>query len=177
MSTLASSYTGLSEMDKPSDFVPRGRMKVIESGDATVPESAGLRYILQFCDNQGQGEDDFSRKLASRWPGVETSYRNWYRNSFGKWEGGEIKTVQVQSDTVVVHMVAMLLRKGGKKPKLDKDALRKCLDAVGKEASYNNGTVHLSKTGTSKDWKVIEDLLTEQLLRRGLNVTVYDASK
>lgn len=160
-------------MDKPSDFIPRGRLKTIAPGDATVPESAGLRYILQLCSDNGENDDDFSRKLALRWPSVTDSYKTWYRNSFGKWEGGEIKTIQVQSDTVVVHMIAYKRsRSGAKKPKLDKEALRKCLDAVGKEASDNNGTVHLPKTD-SRSWKGIEDLLTEQLLRRGLNVTVY----
>ena len=161
-------------MDKPSDFVPQGRFKTIK-GEATVPESAGLRYVLQICDNQGVSNDDASRQLYARWPGVETSYRTWYRNSFGKWEGGETKTLQVQSDTIVVHMVAVLPgRPGAKKPKLNKEALRKCLDAVGKEASYNSGSIHLNKTA-AKEWKVIEELLTEQLLRRGLNVTVYAA--
>ena len=160
-------------MDKPSDFVPRGRLKIVAPGDATIPESAGLRYILQFCDDQGKSDDDFSRKLAARWPGVKTSYGNWYRNSFGKWEGGETKTVQVQSDTVVVHMIVYkFARPGAKKPKLDQEALRKCLDFVGKEASDHGGTIHLNKTG-SKEWKGVESLLTEQLLRRGLNVTVY----
>ena len=155
-------------MDKPSDFVPRGRLKTIAPGDATIPESAGLRYILHFCDDQGKSEDDFSRKLSARWPAVTDSYRTWYRNSFGKWEGGETKFDQVQSDTIIAHMIALL----GKKPKLNKEALRKCLDAVGKEASYQGGSVHITKTD-AKSWKGIEDLLTEQLLRRGLNVTVY----
>ncbi|MHA1290943.1 MAG: hypothetical protein ACTSPB_26475, partial [Candidatus Thorarchaeota archaeon] len=77
---------------------------------------------------------------------------------------GQIKTAQVQSDTVV----AALLCKHG--DKIDYDALEKCIDAVGVEAANSSGTIHMTKFG---DWKKVKPLVEALLLKRGLNVNVY----
>jgi len=156
---------------QPSDFIPAGRMKVAE-GDASIPESGGMRYIIQLCGDQGESIQD---RVTTRWPAVDATYRTWYRASFGKMDDwlGQIKTAQVQSDTVVVHLLA----RTGDKAKLDEEALRKGFDATGKEVAYNSGSVHLNKSGTAKEWKTVEKLVKEQLLRRGINVTVYQAKK
>jgi hypothetical protein len=156
---------------QPSDFIPQGRLKITE-GDASIPESGGMRYIIQICGDNGKGEQN---RLSARWPAVDSSYRIWYRSSFNKMSDwiGQIKTAQVQSDTVIVHMLA----RTGDKQKLDEEGLRKALDATGKEVTYNSGSVHMNKAGTAREWKTVEKLIKEQLLRRGINVTIYQPKK
>lgn len=152
--------------NKPSNFNPPGRIKYVK-GDVNIPESAGLRYILVLCNDKGTMEKHAS-STVSRWPATESSYRSWYRSSFGKmkeWKG-QIKTSQVQSDTIIVHMLAVL------DEKLDKKAFSACLDAAGREVAYNNGNIHIAKI--SEDWEELEKIITEQLLKRGMNVTVYE---
>ena len=149
---------------QPSNFVPPGRLKEIE-GDISVPTAAGNRIILLPVSSDTASTDGGT--VFKRWDAASNEYKRWYNVSYGKLDQfmGQIKTAQVQSDT----MVAFLLCKNGKK--IDYTALEKCLDAVGREsANYSSSTIHVSKFGT---WKKVESLLDAQLLKRGLNVNVY----
>lgn len=149
----------------PSNHMPKGRFKYAKDGQSVIiPESAGLRYIAVICGDNGK----FSHIVNNRWPSVEKEYKIWYRSSFGKmsdWKG-QIKTVQVQSDTMVILLLSVI------NDQLDLSALNICLDNLGKEAKYNGASIHITKC--SENWKEIENLIDQQLLKRSLNVTVYD---
>lgn len=153
-------------LEQPSNFIPKGRLKEF-SGDLSIPESAGNRFVLVLVSDEKKDTDGGS--VYSRWGAAEREYKIWYNNSFGKMNEwlGQIKTVQVQSDTTVAN----LLCKHG--TKIDYEALEKCLDAVGKEAANASGTIHMNKIGTGKNWKKVQGMIEELLLKRGLNVNVY----
>lgn len=150
-------------LNQPSNFVPKGRLKEFK-GKLSVPESAGNRFIIVPVSDDRSCTD--GGDVFSRWPNAEATYKIWFNQSFGQMEKwlGQIKTAQVQSDTVV----ASLLCKHGEE--IDYEALEKAIDALGKEASNNNGSIHTVKFG---DWKKVEKLIDEKLLKRGLNVNVY----
>ena len=167
-------------LERPSNFIPPGNLKLVKNGSATVPMSAGLRYIVQVVDDYGvYPESKFATTVASRWPAVRAEYRMHYRNSMGKLKLGDIQVVPVQSDTRVVNMLAAHQDNlEQEEPTLDYQALEACLDALGKEVAYNNGNVHLDFAGFTTevhaDWKQVLKLVSEQLLKRGINVTVYN---
>ncbi len=149
-------------LEQPSNFVPQGRLKELK-GDLSIPESAGNRFILipVADDNSTKGGTVFAR-----WTQAASTYNQWYRMSYGKmgeWLG-QIKTAQVQSDTVVA---ALLCQKGAD---IDYVAFEKCIDSVGKEAANNSGSIHMEKIG---DWDKVKKIVEEKLLKRGLNVNVY----
>src|SRR5690606_34216882 len=133
----------------PSDYIPKGRLKEF-SGDVSVPESAGLRYIGVIVSDDKSKTDGGA--VYKKWKAAEDLYKKWYSQSYGKMNMwlGKIDYVHVQSDTVIVN----LLCKHG--DDLDYNALEKAIDAMGKEAAYNNGTVHLPKFG---DWEKVLEII------------------
>jgi hypothetical protein len=166
-------------MEQPSNYIIPGMLKYTE-GPPTLPKSPGLRYIIQILNNHGQYLGSIANLIANRWPAVETNYRRWYRENYGRLKLGSIQTNQVQSDTIVINMIAAdgTEEDDDGNPPLKYEALEQCLGEVGKEVSYNNGSIHLSRIGinddTGGDWGVVEGLLVEQLIKRGINVTIYD---
>lgn len=149
-------------LEQPSNFIPKGRVKEVK-GDCSIPESAGNRFILVPVPDNNKPNGG---SVYKRWPIAEANYKHWFVNSYGKMNEwlGKINTIQVQSDTVVVNMLCI------SNEEYDYEALKKCIDAVGKEAANNSGNVHMSKFG---DWEKVSPLIDELLLKRGLNVTVY----
>jgi O-acetyl-ADP-ribose deacetylase (regulator of RNase III) len=67
---------------------------------------------------------------------------------------------------------------GTKNPKpIDYDALQKCLSKAGDEVSKFAASIHIPRIGAGLakgDWTTIEELIDQELLKRGINVTVYD---
>lgn len=164
-------------MTKPSDHNPKGLLKYVK-GDATLPNGSSNRYILQIVNDEGKYGAGFSGALSRRWPKVEQEYRKWWRERYGKLSLGDIQVIQILSDLVVINMVAQKGIVGDKNPKpIDYSALQKCLSKAGDEASKYSSSIHMPRIGTGLaqgDWGLIEPLIEQELLKRGLNVTVYD---
>jgi O-acetyl-ADP-ribose deacetylase (regulator of RNase III) len=164
-------------MKQPSEHNPKGLLRFVK-GDATLPQGSSLRYILQIVNNEGKYGAGFSGALSRRWPKAESEYRQWWRERYGKLQLGEIQVVQVLSDLVVINMVAQngIVSKDNPKP-INYDALRACLAKAGAEISKFNASVHMPRIGCNLaggSWSEVEPLIEQELLKRGINVTVYD---
>ncbi len=162
---------------QPSKFITPGRFKYT-TGDATIPESAGHRLIIHVCNNEGKWGAGFVLALSKRWIKPEQEYRRWFR-SRNMFRLGEIQGVNVQSDTTIINMVAQdgVYQKPDGSPPIDYDALEKCLDKVGELASVEGSSVHGPRFGAGLaggDWNKIEKLIIEKIIKRGVNVTIYD---
>jgi hypothetical protein len=62
-------------------------------------------------------------------------------------------------------------------PKIRYAALEKALTQVSHAAVSQNASVHMPRIGTGDaggEWTMIEDLIQDTLIRRGVSVTVYD---
>jgi O-acetyl-ADP-ribose deacetylase (regulator of RNase III) len=163
---------------KPTDFRIPGHLRYA-TGNVTIPISAGHRMIIHICNDIGSYGAGVSGAISKRWPKVESEYRSWHRGQKG-FKLGEIQEVTVQSDTTVVNMIAQhdtCLDEDGNPP-FRLEALDECLDKVGELASYNGSSVHAPRIGCGlggfDDWPKIEALLIKQLIKRGINVTIYD---
>ena len=164
-------------MKQPSNHIPKGLLRFTK-GDATLPNGSNLRYILQIVNNEGKYGAGFSGSLARRWPKVETEYRSWWRERFGKLRLGDIQVVQILSDLVVINMVAQkgIVGPENSKP-IDYAALKACLAKAGAEISNYNASVHMPRIGcglAGGTWEDVEPLIEAELLKRGISVTVYD---
>jgi O-acetyl-ADP-ribose deacetylase (regulator of RNase III) len=65
---------------------------------------------------------------------------------------------------------------GNPKP-IKYDALKECLEKAGSEMSKFNCSVHIPRIGcglAGGTWEEVEPIIEQELLKRGLNVTVYD---
>lgn len=164
-------------MNKPSNHNPKGILRFVK-GDATIPQGSNNRYIIQIVNNEGKYGAGFSGALSRRWPKVESEYRQWWREKFGKLQLGDIQIVQVLSDLVVINMVAQngIVSKDNPKP-INYKALQACLAKAGIEISKFNASVHMPRIGcglAGGTWEEVEKLIEQELLKRGISVTVYD---
>jgi O-acetyl-ADP-ribose deacetylase (regulator of RNase III) len=164
-------------MKKPSNFIQKGLLRFIE-GDATNPTGSSMQYILQVCNDDGLYGAGFSGALSKRYPQVESEYRKFWRNKFGKLKLGEIQVIQVKSDVAVINMIAQkgVVSKTNPIP-LDLKALKECLSKAGTEISDNSASAHMPRIGcglAGGKWEDVQPLIEEELLKRGVNVTVYD---
>ena len=162
---------------KPSDHNPKGILKFVK-GDATQPQASNLRYILQIVNNEGKYGAGFSGALSKRWPKVESEYKQWWREKYGKLVMGEIQTIQILSDLSVINMVAQKGVVSSENPKpIDYKALKACLSKAGTKMAEFNASVHIPRLGcglAQGSWEEVEPLIDAELLKRGFNVTVYD---
>lgn len=152
-------------MRYPSNFMPKGRLKKT-TGNPATPITGGFRCILQLVGDNGE----YGKNMVRAWPQAEESYRSWYRNSYGKMDKklGEIKTVQVQSDTSIIHVLC----RTGEDGKLNYEALQKGLKEAGIYTSDQKGNIHMWSVADG-DEKKVDNIILEELLKRGINVTVY----
>ena len=64
-------------------------------------------------------------------------------------------------------------------PPIHYAALKSCLTKVAKEALTSNASVHMPRIGCGLGggkWKLVEPIIKEELIDRGIDVTVYDLS-
>ena len=162
---------------KPSNHIAPGRLKY-RVGDATIPEAAGMRYIIHVCNDKNQWGAGFVISVSKRWPKAEQEYRGWYRSQ-NNFKLGEIQIVTVQSDTAIVNMIAQEGVGPDKygKPPIRYDALKSCLDKIGEHVSNEGGSIHGPRFGSGLaggNFDLIEPMITDLLIKRGINVTIYD---
>lgn len=173
---------------KPSKFIIPGRLKY-QSGDALIPISGGHRIIMHIVNDLGGWGAGFVVALSKRWKKPEEEYRKWFRSQ-ANFKLGVIQTVEVQSDTAVVNMMAQHgigIDEESNIP-LRLEALEECLDKVGELAITYGSSIHAPRIGaglsagvaTGYDpevWATIENLIIEKLIKRGINVVIYDLPK
>jgi len=158
---------------QPSNFMTPGRLKY-KTGDATVPESAGHRLIIHVCNNEGKWGAGFVLAVSKRWIKPEQEYRRWFR-SRNMFKLGEIQEVGVQSDTIIINMVAQdgVYQKPDGTPPIDYDALEQCLDKVGELAVREGSSIHMPRIAcglAGGSWDKVEPLIIERIIKRGVNV-------
>lgn len=158
-----------------------GRIKYIK-GDATMPESGGLRFVLQVNNDEGKYGAGFSGAVSRRWPQVEKEYRNFYRMSANpttlRMPLGKIQTVPVQSDITVINMIAQRgIANNKESSPIRYDALEDCIKQVGELAQRDGASIHAPRIGcglAGGTWEEIEPMIIKHFVARGANVIIYD---
>lgn len=157
------------------NFLP-GRLKYVK-GDATVPQTGAHRMIVHICNVDGGWGAGFVLALSKRWKKPEEEYRRWYRNQTN-FKFGEVQEITVQSDISVVNMLAMSYDKAGPDGiPVRYDALKNCLKKVATLAKENNSSIHMPRIGCGlggASWEMVEKIIIEELVSKGVNVTIYD---
>lgn len=155
-------------------------------GDATDPAGEGSRFIIHVCNNLGLWGAGFVLALSRRWPQPEEAYYAMEQEEDG-YRLGKIQIVKVEENLWVVNMIGQhgVGRKREKSlPPIRYKAIREALrqvafyaDSVSYKGPYKSVSIHCPKFGAGLaggDWSVIEQLLKEELVEKGLNVTVYE---
>ncbi len=160
-------------------------------GDATAASVKGVKVIAHVCNDIGGWGKGFVLAVSRRWPEPEKSYRAWHRdrasNDFGL---GAAQFVQVEPYVWVANLVGqrgILPRArirsrggtpiGGQGAPVRYEAIDAALERLGEKAVELDASVHMPRIGcglAGGEWSRIEPLVHERLVRRGIEVTVYD---
>jgi len=148
-------------------------------GDATQPAGEGNRVIVHICNDVGGWGKGFVVAISKRWPEPELKYRAWYeQRSENAFALGAAQFVQVEDSVWVANLIGQRgLRPKDGVPPIRYDAVRSGLSQVAAFALEHGASVHMPRIGcglAGGTWNAMEPLVTEELVARGVDVTVYD---
>lgn len=146
-------------------------------GDATSPAVSGNKIICHVCNDIGGWGRGFVLALSKRWPEPEAEYRTWMTSATpGKL--GETQIVKVEDGLYVANMVAQRhVKKIDGVPPIRYEAVEECLQKVAEKAAELKASVHMPRIGcglAGGEWDEIEKCITNTLLKKDINVYVYD---
>jgi O-acetyl-ADP-ribose deacetylase (regulator of RNase III) len=145
-------------------------------GDATRPIGDGNKLIVHCCNNIGAWGLGFVLALNKRWKEPHDAYIAWSEDK-SLFKLGEVQFVEVEKDIVVANMIGQhgIGSYGDKKP-IRYDAIDEGLQKISKFALEHNYSIHAPKFGSGLaggDWKVIEELIIDNLCENNIPVTIY----
>lgn len=147
-------------------------------GDATNPQGDGMKFIVHCCNDVGGWGRGFVVAISKKWKEPEASYRHWHKMG-ANFMLGAIEPVKVAEDIFVVNLIGqhgMYNDKNGVPP-IRYDAIRKGLRDLYHFVNKPNRSVHMPRMGAGLaggKWEEIEKIINEELVARGIEVTVYD---
>ncbi|HEX5323684.1 MAG TPA: macro domain-containing protein [Capsulimonadaceae bacterium] len=162
-----------------ADKSPPNELRYV-TGDATAPLGQGPRIIAHICNDIGGWGKGFVGALSRKWREPEAAYRRWYRSQGIEqpFTLGQVQFVSVAQDLWVGNIIGQhgIGRPGGAAP-VRYEAIREGLARVAGFARENNASVHMPRIGAGLaggDWSVIQEIIRDELLDKGIAVTVYD---
>ena len=141
-------------------------------GDALRPVSEGFKIVAFVVnDKTKRWGGGFALEVRKRWPHVQAEFER---------EGLlELGSIQISAADVNIATVAMVAQHGyrpGPKPGIRYRALDAALENLGDLALERKASVHMPRIGVGQaggDWEVVSELIEDNLVRRGIPVTVY----
>jgi len=176
-------YRGASNPRVIGILHPRGKIAKAQSikyliGDATEPRGNGFRIIAHIVNdkttNWGRG---FPLAVAKKWPNVSADFAEWVGSDRRNLTLGRSHLTEVSDDLGIFSMVAQSGYGESVNSRIRYNALRDCLIQLMSDASKSEATIHMPRIGTGYargNWPLIKGLIEENLIRKGLEVTVYD---
>ncbi|MGW3247085.1 macro domain-containing protein [Streptomyces sp. NPDC001070] len=148
-------------------------------GDASAPQGKGVKLIVHVCNDLGGWGRGFVLAISRRWPEPEAAYRRWHRErAKNDFDLGAVQFVQVAERVWVANLVGQRgIRTGSKGAPVRYDAIGTGLAAVAGKAAELGASVHMPRIGcglAGGRWERVAPLIEEQLVRKGIAVTVYD---
>lgn len=147
-------------------------------GDATSPIAPKNKVITHICNDIGGWGKGFVLALSKKWKIAEEAYRQWYRSQEG-FSLGAVQFVKVADDIYVANMIGQqgIYKDSKGLPPIRYEAVRQCLKEVALFATKHEASVHMPRIGcglAGGKWELIEEIIKEELIAKGIAVTVYD---
>lgn len=145
-------------------------------GDAMKPRGTGTRIVAHVIPDTGTlwGGNGFASQLRRRFP---EAWSNFQRATAGRPPAlGKVLLGTLDDGVIVAHMVAQRGIGPSASQRLRYAALANCLQEVRERAVVLGASVHMPRVGTGHggaSWDVVKELLTQELVERGVPTTVY----
>ena len=148
-------------------------------GDAIEPQTPGPKIIAQIINDKttNWGGRGFAYNVKKRLPEVQDDFQKWVLADPRNLSLGSIHISPLSDERIVVSMVAQHGYGPSIKPRIRYGALMNCLGRLAEVAAKKGATVHMPRIGTGNaggTWSIIQELIQDTLLRRGIQVTIYD---
>jgi O-acetyl-ADP-ribose deacetylase (regulator of RNase III) len=148
-------------------------------GDATQPVGEGAKIIAHVSNDIGGWGRGFVLALSKRWPEPEQRYRAWH---CGEGEIpfalGEVQFVEVGNALWGANLIGQRdVRTVGGIPPVRYEAILIGLQRVAAEARRLDASVHMPRIGSGLaggNWETVGKIVEQELVHRGISVTVYD---
>ena len=149
------------------------------TGDATDPSRDSPGIIVHVCNDIGAWGKGFVVAISRRWKQPEQCYRAWSRGEGDiPFALGQVQFVEVEDKLWVANLIGQHgIRQTGGKPPIRYEAIRQGLSVVAGEALRSSAQVHMPRIGCGLAggvWEEIEPIIQEELVSKGVSVTVYD---
>jgi O-acetyl-ADP-ribose deacetylase (regulator of RNase III) len=151
---------------------------IYQQGDVTQPANIGNNIIVHICNDIGGWGKGFVMALSAKWETPETNYRQWYKTG-QNFALGDVQFVQVEETIWVANLIDQRdIRKDEKgNPPIRYDAVSDGLKKIAVFALLQKASVHMPRIGcglAGGKWELMEPIIIEQLIEKGIQVTVYD---
>lgn len=149
-------------------------------GDATYPQGEGYKLIVHCCNNLGAWGSGFVVALSNRWPEPESAYRDQFNGlSRPGLSLGDVQFVHVEKDITVVNLIGQegVGAPVDGIPPVRYDAIFKGMTKLAQFSEDTDFSLHMPRMGAGLaggKWSIIEAIVDETLVARGIPVTVYD---
>jgi O-acetyl-ADP-ribose deacetylase (regulator of RNase III) len=149
----------------------------IVRGDATQPTRQGPDIIAHIVNDAARrwGGHGFASDLGRQLPTAAEEYAEWARDPVRR-KLGAVHLCEVEPQLWVASMVAQAGYGPSRRSRLRLPALRGCLEALAAEAIARGASIHMPPIGTGQGatrWATVRDLILEEVVERGVAVTVY----
>ena len=148
-------------------------------GDALSPRGDGPRLIAHIVNDRtpNWGGNGFAAAVKRKFPNVQQEFREWAQSERTEFKLGRIHVAPIGQDILSVQMIAQAGYGKSTRPRIRYQPLQSCLESVAELALSKQATVHMPRIGMGHargQWPVIEGILVESLVSRGVSVSVYD---
>jgi hypothetical protein len=149
-------------------------------GDATIPRGAGAKVVVQVVNDgtPNWGGGGFASAVRRAFPQVQAEFKDWWEiETKGKKRLGLVHMSEVSHGVWVISIVAQHGYGSSPTPRIRYTALREGLIQVAAHAASRRASVHMPRIACGQaggSWPVVEELVRDIILSRGLAVTVYD---
>ena len=156
-------------------------------GDALDCPKSDPVYLVHCVNDIGGWGSGFVVALTRRWPNAEKAYRRWHAKELMdgtcQFELGNIQVVKVDPKLPNFRIVNLIGQhrtiNHGEAVPVRYEAIRKGLTTLAQVCLKQNprGRVCMPRMGAGLargDWSVIEKIIQETLVDRGIEVSVYD---
>jgi O-acetyl-ADP-ribose deacetylase (regulator of RNase III) len=149
------------------------------NGDALKPSRReGRRIVAHVVPNTPAlwGGGGFASQVRQRFPDVFTAFQQDIARAGGAPKLGSTFIGELEPDTLIVHMVAQAGFGPSKGQRLRYAALAECLGNLRQFAHESSASVHMPRVGTGHggaSWDIVKELITTELVDRGIDTTVY----
>jgi len=151
----------------------------LQRGDATRPGGSGAQIITHLVNDRARswGPHGFAAALRAAFPEVEIEYSEWALDPQQR-QLGEVHISSAGANKWVASLVVQsgYGERADGQSRLRLAALERCLAQLARLAADLNASVHMPPIGTGQaatPWRYVRDLILEELVDRGISVTVY----